>query len=159
MTRMVFDTILDPSGVPIEGFPVTFTVKPSTSTLDATYPQVTITVETDADGAYEVELATGVRYEVGLSGSFIPRGVSSEKPQGSVFHIVVPDGDGPISMGAIRALGYPIPPADPDIVQAVVAAVLARLIPAGGLAGQVLTKSSDDNYDVTWQTPRTGYGQ
>ena len=36
--------------------------------------------------------------------------------------------------------------------------VLPRLLPAGGSAGQVLTKSSATNYAVGWTTPAAGGG-
>lgn len=35
--------------------------------------------------------------------------------------------------------------------------VLNRIIPAGGSDGDVLTKTSDTDYEMAWETPRSGY--
>lgn len=39
-----------------------------------------------------------------------------------------------------------------------VKALFARSQPAGGTAGQVLTKTSSTDYDSNWQTPAAGGG-
>lgn len=43
-------------------------------------------------------------------------------------------------------------------VGAQIKAMMPRLVPAGGTAGQVLTKGSSADYNTTWTTPAAGGG-
>ncbi|MCK5787465.1 MAG: hypothetical protein KAH32_00495 [Chlamydiia bacterium] len=69
-------------------------------------------------------------------------------------------------MTVSNALIVPILPinsneaASKDYVDTVISAPVPpnRLIPSGGLEGDVLTKGADDNYDVTWKKPESGGG-
>lgn len=159
MSRTVTGTVRTPTGEPWPRFEVQFTVKPSVSTLAASYPEETVTATTEDDGTFAVELATGIPYQVGLASIFVARGRSMQYPPGSLFQIVVPEGEGPISLEAIRALGSPIPPPQPDIVEAVVAAVAARLVPPGGKPGDALVKADDGDYALTWGTANAHYSE
>lgn len=159
MIRTLTGTIRTPTGEPWPDFDVQFTVKPSVTTLAASYPEETVTVTTGEDGTFAVELATGIPYQVGLASIFVARGRGTQYPPGSLFQIVVPEGEGPISLEAIRALGHPVPAPQPDIVDAVVAAVAARLIPPGGKPGDALVKASGGDYALTWGTANAHYSE
>lgn len=157
--RTLTGTIRRATGEPWENFQIDFAVQPTAHTLAATFPAATTTVTTDADGAFAVDLEANVQYVVALTTAFTRLGSVTQRPDGTVFKIVVPEGEGPISLEAIRALGSPVPPPEPDIVDAVVAAVAARLIPPGGQPGDALVKASGGDYALTWGTANAHYSE
>lgn len=157
MTRIVTGTIRTPSGDPWPDFQLVFRLTPSTSTLEATYPEQGVTVTTSPDGTFAQELVEELEYRVELTSAFVHRGTAIQYPPGSSFTIVVPEGEGPISLEAVRALGHPVPPSTPELLDSVVAAIEARLIPAGGVTGQALVKASDDGYALMWGTADAHY--
>lgn len=159
MTRTVTGTIRTPTGEPWPDFRVTFRVLPATFTTAATYPLASEQVATDTDGTFEVQLETGIQYEIQLGSGIRLAHRSAGPTDMTVFRVVVPEGEGPISLEAVRALGTPIPPPDPTILDAVIAAVEARLIPAGGLPGQALVKSAEGDYALTWGTADAHYSE
>jgi hypothetical protein len=108
-TRTVTGTVLKPSGDPWAGFVVQFTLTPATATEAATLPTETISVGTEADGTFSVELVTRVQYEVRLTNSFDVGRSSTVYPAGTIFKVVVPDGEGPVSLETLRAASTPAP--------------------------------------------------
>ena len=122
--RTVIGTIRTPQGDPWPGFPVAFDTQRTTVTAQATLPGTavagrpvatnTVTVLTDADGAFSVTLEVNVPITVTLAGALVKQGTSTLYPRDVSFPIVVPEGDGPISLSTIRASEIP-DPADPTL--------------------------------------------
>ncbi|MGB3329256.1 MAG: hypothetical protein WBA46_09905, partial [Thermomicrobiales bacterium] len=103
-TRTVTGTIRTPSGDPWTSFPIDFELSPSTYTTDGTYPTKKVSVTTGADGTFSVVLTTGVLYEVSYPEVFIRRGASTQKPKGSTYAIVVPEGVGAITLETLQTV-------------------------------------------------------
>lgn len=114
-TRIVTGLIADPHGEPWPGFAIDFVVKPGTVTATETLPAASVSVTTGEDGAFATELVVGINYEVRLTGAFTGSPSATVYPAGTVFDIVVPDGDDPISLSAIRAAAIS-PSPDPTLI-------------------------------------------
>lgn len=151
-TRSVTGVIRKATGDPWPAFTVTFVLTPSTATLEASYPHDELTSVTDAAGAFSAELVTNVRYRVELTTLIETEGVHPSQLPGAVYSIIVPDGDGPISLERLRMPDWEAYPVPQDVLDAVVAAVEARLIPPGGVTGQALVKAAAGDYALTWGT-------
>ena len=157
--RTVTGTIRRATGDPWEDFTVTFTLTPSTSTLEASYPHDALTAVTDVDGAFSVDLVTDVRYQVALTtllDTANPRGADL---RGALYSIVVPNGDGAIALERLRLPERPDLPIPRDLLDAVIESVAARLIPPGGVTGQALVKAADGDYSLAWGTADAHYSE
>ena len=87
MARLVAPIIRDASGAPREGLRVDFHAAP---------PDVSVSGMTDAGGELRVNLEPGVQYSVPIMNAVIVAGVAL--PAGTVLRIVVPEGEGPVSI-------------------------------------------------------------
>lgn len=104
-TRIVFHTILTPTGEPWPGFHVSFQLTPTDITPHATLPEHSVQVVSDAAGYFEATLETGVRYTVHLISNV----------QHDRRNIVIPHGASPISLPTVLALNTE-PDGDPDLI-------------------------------------------
>lgn len=158
-TRTVTGTIRRSTGDPWPDFTVTFTLTPTTSTLEASYPHDELSATSDAMGAISVALVTNVRYRVTMTTLVETAGVHPSQLPGAVYSIIVPDGDDPISLERLRMPDWEAYPVPQDVLDAVVAAVEARLIPPGGVTGQALVKSAEGDYALMWGTADAHYSE
>lgn len=113
-TRTVYHTVHDGNGQPWPDYTVHFQLTPAVYGIHATNPESVVTVVTDANGDYQVELETGIRYEVLMYSSFQMVGRTRIYGDKNVISIVVPHGSVPISMDSVIALDTPADP-DPDL--------------------------------------------
>lgn len=130
-TRIVTGLIRAPNGEPWPQFTLAFTVSPSTYRPDAHYPHQTVRVTTEEDGTFEAELVTNVRYLLDLESAFVRRGSSTGYPgESKNIPLVVPDGDGPISLEELRGLDG----IDPDVpdVKALIEQIIADYLAEHG---------------------------
>lgn len=158
-TRTVTGVIRKATGEPWPAFTLTFTLTPSTSTMEASYPHDELTATTGVDGAFTVDLVTNVRYRVELTTLIDASEVHRSQLPGAVFSIVVPDGEDAISMERLRLPDWEALPVPSDLLDAVVELLAARLIPAGGLPGQALVKADEGDYALTWGTADAHYSE
>ena len=106
-TRTVTGPMLRPDGAPWAGMAIGFDAAHTVTTPAGTLPGTvigaqtsvnTITTTTDSAGDFAVELVTNVTIRVTLIGALVTAGTSTRYPQGAVFDVVVPDGDGPVAL-------------------------------------------------------------
>lgn len=113
-TRELTGTVHTPEGLPWEDFQINFTLTPAATTVHATLPSATATAVTGPDGTFALDLEVDVAYRVTLYTALVRSGSSTQYPPGAQFGIVVPAGDGPISLEAVRAAAI-TPAGDPTV--------------------------------------------
>lgn len=113
--RTVYHTIHDPTGQPWPGFTLHFLLTPTAVVPHATLPEQTANIVTDSDGYFEVELETGVRYELTMYSALVKQGAVTNYGNRNVITLVVPHGEGPISLPTVLALNTE-PDGDPDLI-------------------------------------------
>jgi len=121
-TRQVVGAIVKPSGAPWAGFTVAFRLTPTAYTLDASYPEDVVSTATIDDGSFVATLVTGVQYTVSYPDIFVRNGSSTQYPRGSSFAVVVPEGIGAVTLGALQAAAN-VPVAPPSVLTLIDTAV------------------------------------
>lgn len=121
-TRQVVGQIVKPDGASWAGFNVEFTLTPTAYALDEAYPETAVSTMTDVTGSFAATLVTGVQYVVSYPDIFGRTGSSTQYPRGSSFAVVVPEGIGAVTLGALQAAAN-IPVAPPSVLTLIDAAV------------------------------------
>ena len=136
--RTVTGPILGPvDNQPLTNFALRFTVTEDKNgrvqyTNDGHYPWHEVTIETDENGDFALDLVTNIKYQIWFDGAIMPdRRVRSFPPGvGADLEFVVPPGEDSISIQEIRAIGS-VDPKDPTVSEVIHDMVLEYLATTG----------------------------
>jgi hypothetical protein len=105
-TRILTGNITDISEHARPGFALQVVVTPTAITPTGIIPESVEPIETDADGNFAIEVATGVQLEVKLSDAFRRIGTTTNVGNGNIIKrgMVVPHGMSPITVQAVLTL-------------------------------------------------------
>jgi hypothetical protein len=105
-TRILTGNITDISEHARPGFALQVVVTPTAITPTGIIPESVEPIETDADGNFAIEVATGVQLEVKLSDAFRRIGTTTNVGNGNIIKrgMVVPHGVSPITVQAVLTL-------------------------------------------------------
>ncbi len=127
-TRILTGNILDISEHARPDFALQVVVTPTAITPTGIIPESVEPIETDADGNFAIEVATGVQLEVKLSDAFRRIGTTTNFGNGNIIKrgMVVPHGESPISVQAVLVLNT-----EPDAtanVESIINALLPDMV-------------------------------